>query len=482
MNLNNNKDIKKIRVRFAPSPTGSLHIGSARTAIVNYLFAKANNGTFILRIEDTDVLRSTKDSIDEIINILRWLGIDWDEGPYFQSERLEIYKSFIQKLLESNEAYRCFCSQEELEEMRKNCEKRGEIPRYNGKCRNLNPKEIKNLLDQGKPYTVRLKMPQRDISFDDLIKGKIVFRGELLDDIIIARSDGTPTYNFSVSIDDALMNITHVIRGEDHVSNTPKQIAIYNALGLEIPQFAHIPLILGPDKTKLSKRHCDTAIEDYRDKGYLPDAIFNYLALLGYSHDPQNEVISKDDLIKNFDLSKISKSPSQFDINKLTWINSQYIKKLDIETLIELSKKYIDNLDITEEKLKKIISLSTPQIKILSDIREAIAIFTNYEVLKNNPEVLKLLNKNEIMEFLKKFWCNIKNLENFNKENLEALYNSIRDEFNIKNRDAIQIIRYASTGKNVSPPLFDTLELLGKDESIKRIKLFIEEFENIKKD
>lgn len=481
MNLNNNKDTKKIRVRFAPSPTGSLHIGSARTAIVNYLFAKANNGTFVLRIEDTDILRSTKESIDEIINILRWLGIDWDEGPYFQSERLDIYKGFIQKLLASNEAYRCFCTQEELEEMRKDCERRGEIPRYNGKCRNLTPEEIENLLEKGKPYTVRLKMPQRDFSFDDLIKGKIIFKGELLDDIIIARSDGTPTYNFSVSIDDALMNITHVIRGEDHVSNTPKQIAIYNALGFEVPQFAHIPLILGPDKSKLSKRHCDTAIEDYRDKGYLPDAIFNYLALLGYSHDPQNEIISKEDLIKNFDLSKISKSPSQFDINKLTWINSQYIKKLDCDALFELSKKYIENLDITEEKLKKIISLSIQQVKILSDIREAVAIFTNYDVPKANSEVLKLLSINGIMEFLKKFLENIKNLEDFGKESLEALYNRLRDEFNLKNRDAIQIIRCASTGKSVSPPLFDTLELLGKDESIRRIKLFIEEFENLNK-
>lgn len=481
MNLNNNKDTKKIRVRFAPSPTGSLHIGSARTAIVNYLFAKANNGTFILRIEDTDVLRSTKESIDEIINILRWLGIDWDEGPYFQSERLEIYKSFIQKLLESNKAYRCFCTQEELEEMRKDCERRGEIPRYNGKCRNLTPEEIENLLEKGKPYTVRLKMPQRDFLFDDLIKGKIVFKGELLDDIIIARSDGTPTYNFSVSIDDALMNITHVIRGEDHVSNTPKQIAIYNALSFEVPQFAHIPLILGPDKSKLSKRHCDTAIEDYRDKGYLPDAIFNYLALLGYSHDPQNEVISKEDLIKNFDLSKISKSPSQFDINKLTWINCQYIKKLDCDALFELSKKYIENLDITEEKLKKIISLSIQQVKILSDIREAVAIFTNYDVPKASSEVLKLLSINGIMEFLKKFLENIKNLEDFSYKSLEALYNSVRDEFNLKNRDAIQIIRCASTGKSVSPPLFDTLELLGKDESIRRIKLFIDEFENLNK-
>ena len=481
MNLNNNKDTKKIRVRFAPSPTGSLHIGSARTAIVNYLFAKANNGTFVLRIEDTDILRSTKESIDEIISILRWLGIDWDEGPYFQSERLDIYKGFIQKLLESNEAYRCFCTQEELEEMRKDCERRGEIPRYNGKCRNLTPEEIENLLEKGKPYTVRLKMPQRDFSFDDLIKGKIIFKGELLDDIIIARSDGTPTYNFSVSIDDALMNITHVIRGEDHVSNTPKQIAIYNALGFEVPQFAHIPLILGPDKSKLSKRHCDTAIEDYRDKGYLPDAIFNYLALLGYSHDPQNEIISKEDLIKNFELSKISKSPSQFDINKLTWINSQYIKKLDCDALFELSKKYIENLDITEEKLKKIISLSIQQVKILSDIREAVAIFTNYDVPKANSEVLKLLSINGIMEFLKKFLENIKNLEDFSYESLEALYNRLRDEFNLKNRDAIQIIRSASTGKSVSPPLFDTLELLGKDESIRRIKQFIEEFENLNK-
>lgn len=478
MILNNGKDNNKnIRVRFAPSPTGSLHIGSARTAIVNYLFARAEKGIFILRIEDTDILRSTKESIDEIVNILHWLGIEWNEGPYFQSQRIEIYKEYINKLLESNKAYRCFCSHKELEEIRKSYEDRGKIPRYDGRCKNLPPLEIEKLLKQGKPYTIRLKMPEGDISFNDLIKGEITFKGELLDDFIIARSDGTPTYNFSVSIDDALMEITHVIRGEDHVSNTPKQIAIYNALEFKIPQFAHIPLILGPDKTKLSKRHCDTAIEDYKEKGYLPNAIFNYLALLGYSHDPENEIIPKENLIKNFELSKISKSPSQFDINKLTWINSQYIKNLDTETLLKLANKYVENFNLSEERLRKIILLSIPQIRILSDIKEAVSIFLTYEVPKENPETLKLLAKDGVLEFLKEFLNKIINIPKFDKESLENSYNSVKTKFNLKNRDTIQIIRLASTGKNISPPLFDTLELLGKDETIKRIQIFLEKFQ-----
>ncbi len=471
MILNNGKI--NIRVRFAPSPTGSLHIGSARTAIVNYLFAKANSGTFVLRIEDTDVLRSTEESKNRILNILKWLGIEWDEGPYFQSQRMEIYKEYINKLLASGKAYKCFCTPEELEKIRKDFENRGEIPRYDRRCRNLTTSQIRIFEEQKKPYVVRLKMPQTDIVFNDLIKGKVSFNGELLDDLIIARSDGTPTYNFAVSIDDALMNITTVIRGEDHVSNTPKQIAIYKALELEIPQFAHIPLILGPDRTKLSKRHCDTAIEDYKEKGYLPEAIFNYLALLGYSHDPQNEVMSKEELITNFNLSKISKSPSQFDINKLTWINSQHIQKYDREALWRLCKDYIKNIQIDEEKLKKIFVLSVPQIKVLSDIKNAVEIFSTYEEPSFDPQVMKFLNIPQAKEFLKEYLYAIKNLEPFNKENLESTYNEIKVKFNLKNRDAIQIIRLASTGRSVSPPIFDTLELLGKDESVRRIQIFL---------
>lgn len=472
MILNNGKK-NNLKVRFAPSPTGSLHIGSARTAIINYLFSKANSGTFVLRIEDTDILRSTEESKAEILNILKWLGVEWNEGPYFQSQRIEVYKKYINKLLETNKAYKCFCTSDELEKIRKEFEMKGKIPRYDGRCRNLTNSEIKMFEEQKKQYVVRLKMPEGDIKFTDIIKGEITFKSEFLDDIIIARSDGTPTYNFAVSVDDALMEISCVIRGEDHVSNTPKQIAIYNALGFEVPQFAHIPLILGPDRTKLSKRHCDTAIEDYKEKGYLPSAIFNYLALLGYSHDTKDEIISKEDLIKNFDISKISKSPSQFDINKLTWINSQYIQNSDKDILWKLCKDYLKNIHIEEEKLKKIFLLSIPQLKVLSDIKKAVEIFITYEEPSSNPQVIKLLYLPNIKEFLKKYFYAISNLQKFNKEELENLFNEIKAKFDIKNRDAIQIIRFASTGRSVSPPIFDTLELIGKDESIRRIQIFL---------
>ena len=470
-----NKLDGSFKVRFAPSPTGSLHIGSARTAIVNYLFARSSGAKFLLRIEDTDTIRKTEESGNEILVMLKWLGIDWDEGPFYQSERMVLYRKYSDDLLSKNLAYRCFCTPSEIEEIRKESGRASDLIGYDGRCKRLREIEVNKYLSEGRPYTVRLKMSSDEIKFNDMIKGEVAFRGEMFDDMIIIRADNTPTYNFSVVIDDALMNITHIIRGEDHLSNTPKQIAIYKALGFSIPVFAHIPLILGPDKTKLSKRHCDTAIEDYRDKGFLSEAVFNYLAILGYSHDPANEIIDKATLIKDFDIAKVSRSPSQFDLNKLIWINAYYIKNIDVDILWHLCRdKYLSGYkDIDLDRLREIFNISIRQAKILSEIDNLMKIFFEYELDLNNESYKKIISNNIAIDFLKIFNENLFKIENFSVPCIEELYNNIKVGIDLSNRDAIQIVRLAVSGRLVTPALFDTLYLIGKEECIKRINLFL---------
>jgi len=306
MSINDNPT--HIKTRFAPSPTGYLHVGGARTALFNYLFAKKFGGTFLLRIEDTDPERSKPEYSEQILISMKWLGLDWDEGPYHQSERMHIYQQYTQKLLEEGKAYRCFCTPEELEEMREQQRQQGLPTRYDGRCSRLTQEEIEERLNKGMPFAVRLKVPQdrRIIAWDDMVKGHIEINSSELDDFILVRSDGTPTYNFAVVIDDHTMGVTHVLRGEDHIPNTPKQILIYEALGWGTPEFGHVPMILGKDKTKLSKRHGAVGVEAYRDEGFLPEALFNFLALLGASYDPDREVYTKQELIELFDPKRLA--------------------------------------------------------------------------------------------------------------------------------------------------------------------------------
>ncbi|MCL4537181.1 MAG: glutamate--tRNA ligase, partial [Nitrospirae bacterium] len=338
MNKNN-----KIRVRFAPSPTGHLHIGGARTALFNYLFARHNNGAFVLRIEDTDRSRSTEEYIEAIIEGMRWLKLDWDEGPYRQTDRFDIYRSYVERLLNEGKAYRCYCTPEELEQRRQEALAQGKTPKYDGRCRNI----TEPMPD--KPSAIRFKMPQEGRTVvNDLIKGVVEFENNQLEDLIIMRSDGTPTYNFVVVVDDIDMEITHIIRGDDHLNNTPKQIHIYKAFGWEPPAFGHLPMILGADKTRLSKRHGATSVMAYKDMGYLPDALVNYLVRLGWSYGDQ-EVFTKDELIKYFSLENIGKSAAVFNPEKLLWLNSQYIIKEDAKTLAEMAIPFLIKEGIISE-------------------------------------------------------------------------------------------------------------------------------------
>ena len=470
-----------VKVRFAPSPSGSLHIGSVRTAIINYLFAKSLGGKFVLRIEDTDSIRSTQESKNTILSTLKWLGIEWDEGPYYQSSRFEIYKTYINRLLTSGKAYRCFCTSEELEIIKNKQIKDCFPSSYDGSCSKLTEKEIQKKMDEKIPFVVRLKMPDKKIKFSDLNKGMLEIQGNTLSDIVLARSDGSPTYNFAVVVDDHQMSITHIIRGEDHLSNTPKQISIYEVLGWEIPQFCHLPLILGSDKAKLSKRHCDTAIEDYQEKGYLSEAIFCYLALLGYSRKPSKEIFTKEYLIEHFNIDLLTSSPSQFNLNNLIWMNSQFIKNKNRELLWEQSQKWIQSIDYDDEKKKKIFMLTVNQLKTLSDIQFIIKPFYDYHLDLQNESYKKLIQKDNILIFLDEFITEITNLDIFDKNHLELSFEKVMENKSYNKQDSIQSIRLFVTGSLISPPLFDTLNLIGKSEVLRRYSIFLSEINHDKK-
>ncbi|MGE3550728.1 MAG: glutamate--tRNA ligase, partial [Geobacter sp.] len=331
-----------LRVRFAPSPTGYLHVGGARTALFNWLYARHFGGTFILRIEDTDTERSTQESVDAILQGMEWLGLDWDEGPFYQTDNFPLYKQHVQKLLDEGKAYRCWCSQETLEAKREAAMAEGRKPKYDGTCRHRQDQP----LDQ--PFVIRFKAPEEgETAFDDLIKGRIAFPNAELDDLIISRTDGTPTYNFCVVIDDALMRISHVIRGDDHVNNTPRQIQLYEALGYPVPLFAHVPMILGSDKARLSKRHGATSVIAYRDMGYLPEALNNYLVRLGWSHG-DDEIFSRPEMIEKFDINHVGRAPSVFNPDKLNWLNAHYIKTSEPARLAELLKPHLATRGVTD--------------------------------------------------------------------------------------------------------------------------------------
>jgi len=361
-----------VKTRFAPSPTGYLHLGNARTAIFSYLYARHNGGTFVLRIEDTDRERSTKEFEKALIEDLEWLGIEWDEF-YRQSERFEIYREFARKLMEEGHAYPCFCTPEELDREREEASKRGIAYRYSGKCRDLPSEEVEERMRNGIPYAVRFRVPEgEDIHFHDLIKGPIAINADDFGDFIIVRSDGTPTYNFVVVVDDALMGITHVIRGEDHLSNTPKQILIYRALGFDVPRFAHLPVILGPDRSKLSKRHGGVSVRAYREEGFLPEALFNYLCLLGWSSPGEDrEIFPKDELIKIFDLRDVNSSPAVFDREKLLWMNGVYIREvLSLEDLAERLEPFLRDIGVEikdNEYFQRVLTLTRDSFDTLRE-------------------------------------------------------------------------------------------------------------------
>lgn len=455
----------KIITRFPPSPTGYLHIGGARTALFNYLYARQNGGKFILRIEDTDQARSTQELTDAIIDAMQWLGLDFDEGPYFQSQRGDIYNEYVDKLLETGKAYYCSCTPEEVEEMRETARAAGLKPKYNGKCREMG-------LGPGPGRVVRFKTPLTGkVVFDDIIKGPIAWDVQEMDDFVIRRADGSAIYQMAVVVDDALMDVTHVIRGDDHQNNTPKQILIYEALGFPLPKFGHVPMILGSDKKKMSKRHGATSVMLYKEMGYLPEAMLSYLVRLGWSHG-DDELFTMPELIEKFSLEALGKSASVFDMDKLNWVNSHYIKTGDIsrlatllDELIRSSTAFTPNLGY----LEAIVPLYQPRAKTLKEMAEQATFLlqTTEELNYDHAAVEKFLTP-EIREHLRILAERMAALSSFDLKALETVAAAYLDETGLKFKALAQPIRVAITGTTMSPGLFETMEVLGKERTLSR--------------
>jgi glutamyl-tRNA synthetase len=477
----------EVRVRFAPSPTGYLHVGGARTALFNWLYARHHRGKFILRIEDTDKARSTPELTNMILDSLRWLGLDWDEGPeaegeygpYFQSERSELYRQALAKLQAEGKVYPCFCSAEELEERRQEQMKAGKPPRYDRRCRQLEKKEVERLIGTGKAPAWRLAMPtEGETAFDDLVRGKLTFANQELDDFILVRSDGSPTYNFVVVVDDINMHITQVIRGEDHISNTPKQIQVYNALGAALPEFGHIPLVLGKDKSRLSKRHGATSMDVYRDEGYLPEAMFNFLALLGWSSGTDRELFSRQELVELFDLSAVGKAGSVFDMDKLSWMNGYYIRQMDDERFLELTGEKLVQAGIEKgvvesEWGRKVALLEKEKMKSLDDVVPLTKFFFSDELLYEEKAQKQLAGSAELLRSLKE---GLNKLERFDAPALEEFIRGLAEKRGESAGKLIHPLRAALSGLSSGPGLFEMMELLGKERCINRIEAALERF------
>jgi len=484
----NNKSSKEIRVRFAPSPTGDPHLGAMRTALFNWAFAKKNDGKFILRIEDTDKKRQVEGSVENIIEGLNWLGLNYDEGPeiggdygpYTQSQRKSLYINVVNKLLDDGNAYMCDLSTNELEKMKEEQKLQGKPPGYNGYSRNRPRKELEGSKKNGLPIVVRLKVPlSGNIEFTDLRRGTMKFDLSKIDDFVILKADEMPTYHLASVVDDSSMNISHVLRGEEWISSTPKHLLLYKFLGLEPPSFVHLPLIFGKDKAKLSKRHGANSIIEYKESGLLPEALANYISLLGWSPRNDKEVLTYKDIIELFDFKGLSVSPSIFDPEKLSWLNGVHIRSLDDKTLIQitsekLSEELKDSADLIDKnKLSEIIPLIKERIKSIDEIYPSIKFFFVY--VKPEDSIIKCgsLNKNEIKNNLKELTDNFSTLLEKNKtshKDIEILLRSNCEKLDLKLRDYLGLVRNCITGSEVSPPLFESIEILGLEESVSRIQ------------
>ena len=472
-----------VRVRFAPSPTGLLHIGNARTALYNYLFAKHHQGTFILRIEDTDVERSTDMAMDQILEDLRWLGIHWQEGPdvqgpdgpYRQSQRLSLYREVADRLLAEGKAYKCFCSPERLEALRKEQLSKGKMPRYDGRCQTLSPKEISEKEASGSQPVLRFRVGRGSIAFEDLVYGKMNFASEGIGDFIIVRSDGIAAYNFACVIDDHFMHVTHVIRGEDHLSNTPRQILVYKTLEWESPVFAHHPLILGPDRSPLSKRHGATAVSHYREEGFLPQALLNYLVLLGWASPSGEEVLPLDQMIEEFSIETLARSAPIHSRKKLEWLNSSYIRLKDGQELSEFLLPYlekeglrVDQIDRTY--LTQIADVTKENLVVLSQIKDYLGIFFD-ERFAFDEEARTVLLDTENRETLRTLFDAFGTLTEITADSWHSLVSNMEKQTGKKGKGLFAPFRAAVTGKTKGPELAKTLPLLGKDRILKRLQM-----------
>ena len=452
-------------LRFAPSPTGFLHIGGARTALFNWLLARNRGGRFILRIEDTDQVRSTRESIDAILEGMTWLGLDWDEGPVYQTDRMAMYREHAERLLRENKAYYCYCTPEELEEKRQKALQEKRKPKYDGTCRGLQAPV------PGRNPAIRFKAPQEGKTvLPDLIKGTVEFENAEMDDLVILRSDGWPTYNFSVVVDDATMGITHVIRGDDHVNNTPRQILLYQAFGYPLPQFAHVPMILGADKARLSKRHGATSVMAYKDMGYLPQALVNYLVRLGWSHGDQ-EVFTMGELIQKFSLENVGKSAGVFNPEKLNWLNGVYIRQEKPETLAELLLPFLERKGLKPRSmgwLVEVVKTLQERSKTLVEMADMAEFY-----LQDDFQVDEKAERKHLLPAIKEpmeiFLGRLESVAEVDEKSLEEMFKEIVAQRNIKLGALAQAVRVALTGKSVSPGIYEVMRILGKEEVLKRL-------------
>ena len=482
----------KVRVRYAPSPTGNLHIGNARTALFNYLFAKHYGGDFVLRIEDTDFKRNKEEGERSQLKYMDWLGLDYDEGigkekefgPYRQSERIEIYQKYAEQLLAEDKAYKCYMTAEELEAEREEQVANGLPPRYSGKHAHLTKEEQDQFEKEGRKPSIRIRVPQdRTYSFNDMVKGELSFEGKDFGDFVIVKNDGVATYNFAVAIDDHLMEISHVLRGDDHVSNTPKQLVVYEALGFKPPIFGHMTLIVNENKKKLSKRD-ETIIqfiEQYDDLGYLPEALFNFITLLGWSPEGEQEIFTREEFVKIFDEKRLSKSPAFFDNNKLTWINNQYIKAQPLERIVNLALPFFvkegvatqEEVDNNRAWFEKLISLYQPQMSYGAEIVELTKQFF-VEEIKFYEEELEILKQDTTVAVFEDFLEKLEIAGDFTSESIKTLIKTIQKDTGVNGKNLFMPIRIASTGSMHGPELNTSLELLGRDRVVARVKSALE--------
>jgi len=465
----------QVRTRFAPSPTGYLHIGGARTALFNFLFARHHGGKFILRIEDTDRERSTPEAINAILDAMNWLGLDWDEGPFYQTKRYPLYQEKVQKLLSEGTAYPCVCTPEKLEAKRQLAQQEKRKSMYDGTCRP--PEGVIPPLPQDKPYTIRFRSPRDGSTIvNDAVKGDVVFDNRELDDLIIARSDGTPTYNFCVVVDDIDMGITHIIRGDDHLANTPRQILLYQALGDTPPQFAHVPLILGLDKARLSKRHGATTVTAYRDMGYLPEAILNYLVRLGWSHGDQ-ELFSREELIEKFSLESVGKSAGVFNPEKFLWVNFHYLKTRPLSQLAEEIVPYIvaKGYRVPQDKswLERMIKTLQERSRTLVELVDSAHFYLTDDIAIDEKAAKKFLTP-EVSQPLSKLIERLSALDEFSEANIESAFSGVLEEFGLSMGKLAQPVRVALTGSTVSPGIHEVIAVLGKERTIRRLQSALE--------
>lgn len=482
--------MSEVRVRFAPSPTGYLHIGGARTALFNWLFAHKMGGKLILRIEDTDTERLKEDSVSQILTSLKWLGINWDEGPevggdcgpYYQSERLDIYKKYAEQLLAEGKAYYCFCTPADLEAQREKQRAAKQPFRYARTCRDLSKEEVEKRLAAGESYSVRVKIPlEGTITVHDLIHGDVTFNMDQFDDFVIVKSNGMPTYNFAVVVDDHLMGMTHVLRAEEHLSNTPKQLLIYEALGWEPPKFGHMPMILAPDRSKLSKRHGATSVEEFRSQGYLAEAIVNYLTLLGWGPGDERELFTLNETVDLFELEQMSKKAAIYDTKKLTWMNGQYLSELPLEKILPEAKAFFikdglvteDWFTAHEEYFAKLVDVVRVRVKTLQEVADASTYFFK-DITEYDAKGVAKHFKPESVAILEQCIAAIEADDVYDLATTEAAYNKIAADNDLSLGKVIHPTRLALTGRTVSPGMFDVMVLLGKEKTLNRLHKAVE--------